>query len=173
MLSGGSRGGIRFMKFLVKCLVHPSHALKSIGHYNHFSTLQIENGLHHLCFYCCGVNKPEPASHFSFYLLTHFGGFLPVLFLHPSSLRVNSLSEQEIQIRKQLTASCAARPRERQALEPLGPLLWWCKPCQTDPETASSLHNSHKANNSFRALTAFTLWLKTSQEFIRSYKKLL
>lgn len=70
-----------------------SQSLKSIDHYNHVSTLQIENRLCHLCSCRCGVNKPEPTSHFSFYLLTHPWVFLPVIFLHSSWLKDRIQSE--------------------------------------------------------------------------------
>lgn len=44
--------------------------------------MRTENELCHLCSYCCGVNKPEPNSHFSLYLLTHSG--FPACHIPPS-----------------------------------------------------------------------------------------
>lgn len=47
-----------------------------------------------MCSYCCGVNKTEPSPRFSLYLLTHSWVFLPVIYLHPSSLRDSQRPEQ-------------------------------------------------------------------------------
>lgn len=47
-----------------------------------------------MCSYCCGVNKTEASPHFSLYLLTHSRVFLPVIQLHPSSLRDSQRPEQ-------------------------------------------------------------------------------
>lgn len=68
-----------------------SHTLKSIAHYNHFSTLWIENRLHHLRFYCCGV-KPESTTSF-FILFTNILFGFPACPIPPSFITESKQSE--------------------------------------------------------------------------------
>lgn len=129
--------------FLVKCLPLVE-APKNIG----FGDWEWTRC--HLCSYCCGVNKSEPTSHFSLYLLTHSWVSLPVLSLHLWET-VNSLREQEFQCNPLLTRS-------------VSPIRESCSHCnrlihfyddayisfQADMETGSSLYNLKKTKHSFR-----------------------
>lgn len=81
-----STDGIRYTKFLVKCLVYHKY-WKVLAIIIISQSCRGKFTLYHMCSCCCGVNKPEPSPCFSLYLITHTWVFLPVIFLHPSSLR--------------------------------------------------------------------------------------
>ena len=81
-----SMEGTRYVKFLVKCLVYHKY-WKVLAIIIISQSCRGKFILYHMCSCCCGVNKPEPHPRFSLYLITHTWVFLPVIFLHPSSLR--------------------------------------------------------------------------------------